>query len=384
MHPFVTFNKCFSLALLLLFLSFRSFAQPEKVGMGYLLEIDSEVFQETRQFAVYAPEGYTASENRYPILYVLDGEWNFHFVTGLVKQLISSGDIPPMLVVGVYHKNRNKELTPPGPNGPSGNFGGAGKLLTHLVDELHPYMTKQYRTQPYSLLLGHSFGGLFSLYAMREKPSFFQAILSLSPSLGRNDEFELQQAQSFFTNNPTYSESLFLALGNEGGATYYSTQKYVKELFEKEELPMRFSFEHFEKEDHISMTIPGIWKGLKFVFEGYNPDKLPAKLDELYLVESHFRMLSHRYGYNIFVPERYYLSFFREQLNEKEWDYAFYILERYKSIYPESLDLIQAYIDIHTLMGNLEEAEKYRGEAFPYPKVEELIRSNSKEKGRVF
>ncbi len=74
---------------------------------------------------MYLPQTYGGSLVRYPVLYILDGNWNFHFVSGLVKQLTGSGDIPPMVVIGIYQVNRNRELTPAGPNGPQGNFGGA-------------------------------------------------------------------------------------------------------------------------------------------------------------------------------------------------------------------------------------------------------------------
>ena len=385
MHPFtkgiLSFSPCFVLFLFPILI----FGQPESVGIGFLMEIESEIFHGARQIAISTPEGYTETEEKFPVLYVLDGTWNFHFVSGLVHQLSHSGDIPPIIVVGIYHENRNKELTAPGPDGPSGNYGAAQQLLSHIEEELHPYLEKNYRIQPYKILAGHSFGGLFSLYAMRENPGFFQSILALSPSLGRNDEFEVLQARSFFEGNTSYPESLYLALANEGGATYYGVQNYVKIVRRQGESSMRFAFDHLERENHVSMTIPGFWKGLKFIFEGYNPESLPGKLDELYLVEGHYQALSRRFGYKIDVPERYYEQFFREQLNQREWDYAFYLLERYKKAYPDSKQLTQAFVDIHTLMGNHDEAEKYRGEVPPSQRGGPIwMNANLKRVGRIY
>ena len=385
MHPltqrlqtFLPFSLLFCLPLLI-------FSQPEPVGIGFLMEIESEVFHGPRQFSICTPQGYTGTDEKYPVLYLLDGKWNFHFVSGLVNQLSSSGDIPPMVVVGIHHENRTKELTPPGPKGPMGNFGGAQQLLSHISEEVHPYLEKNYRIQPYKILAGHSFGGLFSLFAMRENPGFFQAVLSLSPSLGRNDAFEVLEAKAFFEGNSTLPESLYLALGNEGGASYYSTKNYVELISWDRKAPMRFFFDHLDQENHVSMTIPGFWNGLKFVFEGYNLEKLPAELDELFLVEDHYQMLSQRFGYPLGVPEAYYTQFFHEQLNLREWDYAFYILERYRKAYPDSRQLMQAFIDIHTLMGNHEEAEKYRGEVPPSQRGGLIwMNANTERVGRIY
>ena len=344
------------------------FAQEEAVEIGIYYSLDSKILGEERRIMVSHPPGYEAS-SLYPILYVLDGEWNFHLVSGMVNQLVASGKILPMLVVGIVNTQRNRDLTPEGPHDPLGRFGGAQAFLNFLTKELSPFVENQYGPTPYRILAGHSFGGLFSLYAMRAEPGFFDSIIALSPSLGRNDQQEVKAAAHFLKEKSHFPQSLYLAIGNEGGHTYYGTQAY-KSLLEEMGNFFSWKFEHLPEENHVSITIQGFLEGIKFIFNGLHPEDAPGKLDELFLVEQHFGKLSKQYGFHIEVPETYYETFFREQLAQKEWDYAFFILDKYESVYPQSNRLLQSKGDIHLLMGEVEKAKTY------YERLAEIDPSN--------
>lgn len=56
---------------------------------------------------------------------------------------------------------------------------------------------------------------------------------------------------------------------------------------------------------------PALTIGL-FIYQGFNTTKLA--LDELGLVEDHYRGLSQKYGYEIPVPEYYYQKFARQRI----------------------------------------------------------------------
>lgn len=359
------------LFLCTIFISFNTwgliYAQP--MIIGHKTVIQSEILQEEREIVIYTPKDYVHSQEKYPILYLLDAEWNFHYVSGIVKQLASSGDIPKMIVVGIINTNRSRDLTPAGKQDNPQRFGGAKPFLDFLSEEVQAFMDDKFRVQPFRILAGHSFGGLFSIYSMLEKPDFFQAYIALSPSLGRNNEQQVRIAQQFFQEKNTLPRKLYLAVANEGGFTYLSTQKLLHILEEQVEQEVFWKFTHFKQENHASITIQGFLEGLTFIFEGFNPEKMP-ELDDIFLIEAHFKQLSERLGYALPVPEYYYQKFVQEQLAQRELDYAFFILHKYQAKYPNSSEMLFSMADAHLLNGNFEEAKKY------YEKLKKLQPDN--------
>ncbi|MEM7382144.1 MAG: alpha/beta hydrolase-fold protein, partial [Bacteroidota bacterium] len=213
------------------------------------------------------------------------------------------------------------------------------------------------RTNPYSVLAGHSFGGLFTVYASMEDVESFQGYIALSPSLGRNSEQQVKKAAEFYTNKSPDAESIYVAVGNEGGYTAISTQKYA-DILQKQDSELRFKFERLEENSHESITIDGFLHGLKFIYEGFNLQKYP-ELDEIFLVEEHYTKLSKRFGYEVKVPEFQYQRFTQEQMAAKEWDYASFILGKYEQQYPESIELVSLKADLYLLMGDFKQARSY-------------------------
>ena len=345
-------------SLFFLLLMSKAYAQEEQFTLGNIHNFSSAILQEDRKIAIYLPQDYSQSPHKYQVLYLLDGEWNFPFLASLSEKLVASGDMPPIIIVGIINNNRNKDLTPPGKNDNKMRFGGGETFLNFLTDELQPWVKENYRTHPYNILAGHSFGGLFSIYAMMQKPDHFQAFISLSPSLGRNSEQEVHKARDFFRQNTSFPKSLYLAIGDESGYTYSSSNKFSKLIQEKEIQEMRFKFDQLMEENHVSITIGGFLNGLRFIYEGFNPERLD-KLDEIFQVESHYENLSKRFGYKIPVPELFFQKFTAEQIAFRDYDYALYILNKYKEAYPLSMEMLALYANVYLLKGEFEESKKY-------------------------
>src|SRR5262249_48640295 len=135
------------------------------------IHIPSRVFNGTRDAMVWVPSEGTTAARRYPVLVFPDAEETTQFRAALanIQFLIQRGLIPPMLVVGVpYFANRTHELTPRPSEETAKTWptaGGADDNLRFIADELLPWVDAHYPTVPTRLLAGHSFGGLFAVYA---------------------------------------------------------------------------------------------------------------------------------------------------------------------------------------------------------------------------
>src|SRR5689334_21298070 len=157
----------------------------------------SQFLPDPRDIVVYLPPRYDEeAERRYPVLYLHDGQNVFERNTAFggvewqvddtAEQLIAAGEIEPLIVVGIYNTGRHRidEYTPTR-DGEKG--GGKGALYGRmLVEEIKPFIDREYRTLPDAAdtgLGGSSLGGLITLYLGLEYPEIFGKLAVLSPSV---------------------------------------------------------------------------------------------------------------------------------------------------------------------------------------------------------
>src|SRR5579872_1909199 len=90
-------------------------AAQSPVVVGDTVQIHSKTLNESRTLFVAKPAGYDSGTDRYPVLYLLDGEEHFRFTAAIVEFLAASDRIPKMLVVGIASgdsEKRTHDLTP--------------------------------------------------------------------------------------------------------------------------------------------------------------------------------------------------------------------------------------------------------------------------------
>lgn len=196
--------------------------------------LESKIFNNTRKIRVLLPSGYEESKAVYPVLYLNDGqnlfdtadsastgkEWR---VDETVADLISNGEIEPIIVVGIDNAGRtlraneylpweDEFLSPrmPDPH---------GKLYPEFLEkEVIPFVESKYRISSVRInraLGGSSYGGLITLYSAIEKPKLFGRLLIESPSFYVSDGKVLDLAEAA-TNLPA---KVYIGVGtNEMGA----------------------------------------------------------------------------------------------------------------------------------------------------------------------
>ena len=99
---------------------FASAATGDPILIRQQFEIRSQSMGETRLYQVHRPANYDSSNDRYPVLGVLDGEEDFAHASTTVDALSAADRIPAMLVVGVPNTNRSRDLIPRCPHGQLG------------------------------------------------------------------------------------------------------------------------------------------------------------------------------------------------------------------------------------------------------------------------
>lgn len=163
-----------------------------------------------RNVVVWLPPGYDGATQRYPVLYMHDGQnlfdprtamggqaWEVHKV---LASLIASGAARPAIIVGIWsNRDRAREYGPAAaverlapdlraallgdPPTPGGLPPLSDQYLRFLVEELKPAIDSRFRTQKErggTFILGSSMGGLISLYAAARHPEVFGGAACLS------------------------------------------------------------------------------------------------------------------------------------------------------------------------------------------------------------
>lgn len=171
--------------------------------------LPSRVVGHDYQIFVAKPDGYDTATARYPVLYMLDAYDQFALVTQLYRILRLSGQVPPLLLIGIsypgtfadYIRWRALDFTPTklsvdsvrrlygaGMAGFTPASGGMDAFLRSLQTELIPFVEQNYKANPNDrAILGMSYGGLLTASLVARSPQLFQRVLVGSPALWWDD-----------------------------------------------------------------------------------------------------------------------------------------------------------------------------------------------------
>jgi len=157
----------------------------------------SKALANERTIRVWLPPEYESKKSeRYPVLYMHDGQNLFDASTAFIgiewgadetaDRLIRAGKIPPLMIVGIANTpDRMSEYTPWVDK--SRRSGGKGDAYARfLIEEVKPFIDKTYRTKPdreNTAVAGSSLGGLISLHLAMKHPQTFSKCAAISPAL---------------------------------------------------------------------------------------------------------------------------------------------------------------------------------------------------------
>ncbi|MCB0278541.1 MAG: alpha/beta hydrolase, partial [Calditrichaeota bacterium] len=209
-----------NLTFLFLVISCLFSQNGQPIVIGEQLNIYSETLKENRTLLIRTPANYTTNaSDKYPVLYLLDGASNFQHTVATLEFLIGQDRVPEMLIVAITNTNRTRDLTPASSDDEMPTYpatGGADLFLDFIEHELVPYVDKNYRTEPFKLIVGHSFGGLFAVHSLFSRPKLFNAYIAISPSLWWNKRDLVSKVEFYLKHNQFLRGQFYMTLGNEG------------------------------------------------------------------------------------------------------------------------------------------------------------------------
>jgi len=333
-------------------------AQENKIVIGETAVIHSAVLNEDRPIQIYLPPGYGQTKAKYQVAYLLDGNDHFIHASGIVQILAQTGLAPQIILIGIPNtKDRAHDLTPQIDTAsvqfPTG--GGADSFLKFLTDELVPFVDKTYRTEPYKILIGHSFGGLFAVHTLLTKPDAFDAYIAISPSLWWNHWSEVQSTQSFFKAHPAVKKVLYTSLGTEGDQMLNPMNNFAKILEKSAPKTFLWKYVPMPKENHGTTPHKTIYDALEWIYADWNFPQ--ASLDSgLAGLEKHFAGLSEKFGYTIAPSENMVNAFGYALLAGQKVAESIRAFQYNVKNYPESANVYDSLADALEVNNELESA----------------------------
>lgn len=384
----LSLKRCLVCFMLLAAVRVQSQGREELV-MGHSEELYSRILKEKRVVWIHVPSNESPDgefgPEQYPVIYLLDG-WkpSFALLTSIVAQLSGgSGNLayPKMIVVGIPGVERTRDYTPTRlQRTPAGmdsleatRSGGGEPFIQFIARELIPHVDSLYPTAPFRILIGHSLGGLLSVYTMMNHTNLFNAYVASDPSMFWDEQVVLKQARQQLPRLDLSKRSLYLATANSmnSGIDTSVIGPIMRCNFQLRDYlqsnpgnHLDVGYKDYPDYDHGTVSLPAMYDALRFIFRNYTYN-FPYQFffDPAYsgdsLLELHYRKLSGMMGYRVSPPEDFINGIAHQLMAMKQFDRAQHYFEMNVNYHPDSYNAFNALAALFERRGNIQKALEY-------------------------
>jgi len=345
------------------FFGLKAMAQAEgtDVVIGQSLNLTSKILNREVSVLIYVPDDYNTSSTNYAVLYDLNS-FLFTYDSGTVELLARTSDIPNTIVVGVPPLERGYVPTPFEDR--EENPAGADLSIKFLKEELIPFVGKNYRTNTFRILYGHSVGGLFTMYTLFNYPDLFTAYVAGSPWFQTNDQYWLKNIEKMAKERKLDDKLLFMTVGKEEAELTIDTYRELEKWMNDKSIAGLTWKSAWVEGDHGSMVGRNIYDGLIFIFSGW---KMPfsvlrnadVKMIEEYLKTNTAKWAKFGFEPSDILPEQRVNSLGYGLLNLEEYGKAVEIFSYNIKRFPKSFNAHDSLGEAYLIMGDKEKAIKY-------------------------
>lgn len=383
----IRLKKAISLCFMALLLVTALKAQTIKnnlVVMGVVDSVHSKILNETRQLWVYVPaRDTTFAQQKYPVVYLLDGDAHFPSVTGMIQQF-SNSVCPEMIVVAIPNTDRMRDLTT---NSIAAlKTSGGGENFTSFIEkELMPHIDSIYPTTSYKILIGHSLGGSMVINTLVNHPNMFNGYIAIDPSMWWDRGILLNRAREVLKQKNYSGKSLFIGIANTMPKGMMDTTQarkdtsaatsHIRAILKLRDMiqsdtaanKLKFAYKYYSNDTHGSVPLITEYDALRFFFTNYglpqetimkifNKDSNPEVV--LAEIQSHYDNISKQMGYKVALPEGM-INNFGISLITRIPKTAFAFLQLNIKNYPNSYN-------VYDSMGDYYDAAKDKTKAIEY------------------
>ncbi len=232
----------------------------------------------------------------WPVVYLTDANWHLGMVTDFVREMAWCGRTSDAIIVGIGYPQdessqeawratsalRSHDLTPvriekeeiAGTKWIKRQVttGGGGKFFSFLKEELIPWVEQEYHADPARrILVGHSYGGLFALFALFQEPGLFRSYIAASPYLGNQEPSIVTMEREFAKTHTNLEAQVYLAAGeleeSADDPTLTDMYRLAALLESRNYKGLSLAKQIFPDNNHCEVVAPALQAGLKWVLK---------------------------------------------------------------------------------------------------------------------
>ena len=361
-------------------ITFNAQSQTDnKIVIGKVDSVYSKILSEQRKIWVYTPDMTSGSRSqRWPVVYLLDGDGHFPSVVGMIQQLsqVNGNNVyPEMIVVGIPNTDRTRDLTPthvisdpPMMDSNSSKTSGGGENFVAFIEkELIPHIDSVCPTAPYKVLIGHSFGGLTVMNVLTNHPNLFNAYIAIDPSMWYDRQRFLAATEKKLAEKKYDGVRLYVGIANTmpDGMTLAKMKKdtssdtrHIRSIFELDEFlkshaqnGLKYASKYYGEDNHGSVPFASEYDGLRFIFDYYRlnltgKDFTDTSAALAMKLKQHYDMVSKEMGYKVSPPELNVNGLGYFAMNNKHYTTATALFKMNIDNYPKSSNVYDSYADL--------------------------------------
>lgn len=298
--------------------------------------ISSEKLGETRQIKIQLPRDYEENaEKRYPVMIVLDGDYLFEPIAGMVEYYSYWEDAPEMIVIGINQDGIRMEDTYYSEQ----NFlpeGKGAKFFEFIGMELLAQMDQKYRTANFRIIVGHDFTSNFINYYLLKQNPIFQGYINLSPDLAPEMANRVIEALSTAETKKWF----YMATGTaDVPALKDNILSLDNKLKSLDNELVEYNFDNFEGGTHYSLVGKAIPSAIESMFEVYRPIStkdynevlLQTSVSPSEYLADKYASIEELYGIKRKISINDFMAVYRAIEKTRNW-------EEYKNLYKMAYD----------------------------------------------
>ena len=204
------------------------------------------------------------------IIYSLDGNWLFPIVAAYVKTLrLFEPGFENTVVVGIGYDTHDDrlinqlrvlDLAPQQTDSET-----VPRFRDFVTAELPALLRERHAiSEGRRILIGHSWGGAFTLFTLLTAPSAFDGYLSVSPPVGSSVLPSIEE--SFYRTGQALDSQMLVCVGGEEANFLPDVLEFSRLLERRGYKGFSFASHVFHDENHSSVIMPAIARGLRALF----------------------------------------------------------------------------------------------------------------------
>jgi len=366
------------IAILVFLISFNLFAIEviDKKIMTNIGAIHSLALDSHQSITIYLPENYNQSEEKFPVMYVIDGDKYFLNSIAYQKTLTWQSKAPAFIVVGInIERNKRRELL--------------GEKSLEFIDtfqnKIIHYVDKTYRTSSKRMYFGWEKAGGFALDLLTKRPKLIDAYFLASSTHFTQERID--SVESLLKSKTTMPEFFYVMLGDVELWAVESHKELSKIFTKTSREDYEWEFNLSSSDDHYTTPLDTFNKGLARYFNDYAPIRFYSikefeNFGGIKALREHYKKRGKHYQIsgNVHSDTKHYLL--NQSINENNFSYFTWLVSEFDGFIDEQNYSTGFIIKIGQFYSNnnafKEAATLYESELIKNPSSQRVITELSK------